>query len=623
MSLSYCPGSSRKEPEKEREMLKKSRNHPPGERGACALPFGFIFLFISLLISSSTIYAATTSIDVLHYDVSIEPNLSEQTIAGEVSIRFTSRVNNLSEIALDAQELQVEEVSENGSTLKFETKEGLALIRLTRAAGVGEARVLKIRYRAKPTRGLKFYADHLYAAYNTPRWMVCNFDPGDKATLALRLILPDNFKMVANGELVEKKSLKRNRAEYVWLERASVPPFIFGFAAGQFQEVVRKRRNVQLFFMARNLYTLAEIERIFSDTSDILAFFEDRAGVPYPEKRYTQVLASGSVAQEMSAFTVMRENYGRDVLTEPRENWLIAHEFAHQWWGNRVACAGWADFWLNEGFAEFMMSAYREHRFNRDEYDRDMELARMGYARIRAAGKDRQLAHRTPVAESQAGGPIVYDKGALVLNLLRYELGEKAFWRGVRLYTTRNFGKSVVTNDLQKAMEEAGGLSLTRFFEQWVYGAGMPDVIARHRVENNQVIVELEQRQDVLWNIPLRVTVETTRGGRDSRRVELAGKKQEVRFKLSGKLLSVRLDDGGHLPFRVKQEDRPLSMLLYQLSSEPDTAGRAEALEQIQSLLASTKEESTRAQLKAALEERASRDSTRLIRALAKRALEK
>jgi aminopeptidase N len=270
-----------------------------------------------------------------------------------------------------------------------------------------------------------------------------------------------------------------------------------------------------------------------------------------------------------------------------------------------------------------MMSAYREHRFGIDEYDRDMVLARTSYARLRAAGKDRQLAYREAIQESQAGGAIVYDKGALVLNLLRYLLGEAAFWRGVRLYTSRNFGKSVVTGDLQRAMEEASGKSLSRFFEQWIYKAGAPDIVARHRVEGGEIVIELEQRQDTPVSIALQLAVETTRGGRVSRRIELTGKKQEVRFRLAGQLLSVRVDDGGHLPFRVTQEARPLSMLLYQLAHEPDTAGRADALEQIQSLLASTKEEQTRMQLKAALEERAALDSTRLIRALAKRALEK
>ncbi|HKS30454.1 MAG TPA: M1 family aminopeptidase [Pyrinomonadaceae bacterium] len=585
----------------------------------------FIFISLSLLlllVPQIETRAATTDIDVLHYDASLEPSLQEQTIAGEVSISFVNRVESLSELSLDAQELQVEEVRDGRETLKFEAREGKLFIQFPRALSSGETRVLKIRYRAKPTRGLRFYADHLYAAYNTPRWMVCNFDPGDKATLDLKLILPDDFRMVANGEPVEKKSLGQNRTEHVWAERASVPPFVFGFAAGQFQEVTRQAGNVQLLFMARSLYTPSEIERIFADTSDILAFFEERAGVRYPLKRYTQVLASGGVAQEMSAFTVMRENYGRDVLAEPRENWLIAHELAHQWWGIRITCAGWADFWLNEGFAEFMMSAYRERRFGQEEYDRDMWLARAGYERIRTAGKDRQLAFRSPIPESQAGGPIVYDKGALVLNLLRYEIGEKAFWRGVRLYTTRGFNRSVTTRDLQKAMEEASRKQLSRFFEQWIYGASAPVIIARHRVENEQVIIELEQQGSALWSIPLQVAVETTGAGRVSRRVELKDKKQEVRFSLRGELLSVRLDDGGRLPLRVKQEARPLAMLLYQLSHEPDTAGRAEALEQLQSLLAAAKEENVRAALRAALEERAAKDSTRLIRAMAKRALE-
>jgi aminopeptidase N len=583
-----------------------------------------LYLIISvvslLLIFTQTIRAAA-NLDVLNYDAEIEPNLSEKTISGMVSINFLSLADNLSEVELDAQELQIEAVTEGASALRFEAREGKVLIRLERAARRGEARTLKIRYHANPTRGLKFYEDHFYAAYNTPRWMVCNFEPGDLATLSLRLTLPEDFKMVANGALEEKKSLGARRALYAWREQSPVPPYVYGFAAGRFQEVVKAKGNVQLFFLVRDGFTLAEVERIFADTSDMLEFFESRAGVRYREKRYTQVLASGNVAQEMGAFTVIRESYGKEILQEPRENWLVAHEFAHQWWGIPVSCKGWADFWLNEGFAEFMMSAYRERRFGLDEYDRDMELARASYARVRAAGKDRPLAYRETIKESQAGGPVVYDKGALVLSLLRYELGDKAFWRGVRLYTRRHFGGSVVTEDLRQAMEEASGKRLERFFAQWVYGAGVPEIFARHRVEGGEVVVELEQRQATPWAIPVQVAVETTRGRR-SRRVELTGKRQEVRFRLAGELLSVRVDDGGRLPFRIKQEERSLALLLYQLAHEPDTAGRAEALDQIQARLASTKDEGVRSQLKAALEERAARDRTRLIRSMAKKALE-
>lgn len=581
----------------------------------------FCFFFpLFLLLFPTLAHAASAPVDVLHYDAEIKPDLAERSIAGIVQIRFASRVNNLSAVELDAQELVVEEISENGSALRFEATEGRLTVRLAQPARAGEIKTLKIRYRARPTRGLRFYDDHLYAAYNTPRWLVCRFDPGDKATLVLKLTLPTSMRVVANGELVQKTPLANNQTQYVWREDAAIPPYTFGFAAGRFQEVVTKKGKVQLVSFARNIYTPAEIKRIFADTSDMLEFFESRAGVAYPARRYTQVLASGNIMQELGEFTLLRESYGKEILNEPRENWLIAHELAHQWWGNRVSCASWSDFWLNEGFAEFMMSAYREHRFGRDEYDRDMEMARMSYARLRAAGRDRPLAYREAVTESQAGGPIVYDKGALVLNLLRYELGDKIFWAGVRRYTRRHFGGMVVTRDLQKAMEEASGKSLELFFEQWIYSKSMPEISAKHIVQGGEILVIIDALPEPFRTIEIDVAVETERG-RYVRATKLFGKQQTLNFQSNGKLLSVRIDDGGRLPFLIKHE-RPLAMLLYQLAHEPDTAGRADALREVQSLLASAlSDERLRAQLKAALAERAAQDRTRLIRSLAAKAL--
>jgi aminopeptidase N len=574
-----------------------------------------LLLFLLLALSPQTVRAGEASFDVQHYQASLRPDLTERSLAGTVSIRLKSLTNNLSEIVLDAQELSIESVTEREQALSFETKEGRLLVSLKRPMSAGEMRTLTIRYHGKPTRGLRFYTDHLYAAYNTPRWMVCHFHPGDRATLTLSLTVPSRMKVVANGNLVEQKSLPEGQTEYLWQQDAPVPPFVFGFAAGEFQEIVKQKGDLRLHLLARSIYTTSEIERIFADTSDMFTFFEEKAGVSYPGKRYSQVLASGGVMQEMGWLTVIRENYGKEVLAEPRENWLIAHELAHQWWAIGVSCAGWADFWLNEGMAEFMMSAYRERRNGRDEYERDMELARRSYERLRAEGKDRPLAYKRSIKESEAGGPIVYDKGALVLHLLRAELGEKKFWDGVRRYTSKHFGKTVTTPDLQAAMEEAAGRSLSEFFEQWVYSAGVPQLSARHRVEKNRLIVELEQRQDAPRKITLNIAVETSRG-RERRRVLFKGMSAVEHFYFKGDLLSVRLDDGAALPFRIPHE-RPLSMLLYQLAHEPDVMGRADALHELQLLLAKTIDEPTRSQIKAALNERSTRDQSRLIRSLA------
>jgi aminopeptidase N len=212
-----------------------------------------------------------------------------------------------------------------------------------------------------------------------------------------------------------------------------------------------------------------ELRKIFRDVADMIDFYEDKAGVKYPFPIYTQILAAGGVEQEMSSFTALRETYGRDVLANERAIWLGAHELAHQWWGNMVTNRDWTHFWLNEGLASFMASAYKEHRFGKAEYLKDIEEYRLNYEKVRAAGKDRSLVFpdwNHPTAEDRT---LVYDKGAYVIHLLRAELGEQAFWSGIRLYTRSYFGKPVTTSDFQRSMEEASKQSLKEFFNKWVY----------------------------------------------------------------------------------------------------------------------------------------------------------
>jgi aminopeptidase N len=329
------------------------------------------------------------------------------------------------------------------------------------------------------------------------------------------------------------------------------------------------------------------------------------------------VLAPGNVAQEMDRFTVIRESYAKEILKDPLEDWLIAHELSHQWWGNNVTCADWADFWLNEGMATFMTAAYKEKRWGRDEYDREIELSRRSYQQLRDAHKDRPLAYEHPIAESAAGGSIVYDKGALMLHLLRCYLGEKAFWEGIRQYTRKNFGGSVTSRNLQSAMETASGESLASFFDKWIYSAGPPSLVARHRIDNGELIVEVEQQQPDPWPVPIKVAVET-KSGRQTKQLLLTTKRGELRFRIVDAPLSVRIDDGGFLPFTVSHE-RPVTMLFYQLGHEPDLAGRIEAMDRLKELTSKAPE--VRQQFRAALRERAEKDSSRLVRTLAQKEL--
>lgn len=410
------------------------------------------------------------SFDVLHYDAQVEPDIANKTVSGKVLIKLVALTANLAAIELDCGNLTVDAVRENRIAQTFVQRDRRLSISLARSASMNETREIEIAYHGAPRRGIRFFPDHkqVYTVFSTSQWLVCVDAPSDRATLRLTLILPAGLMPVANGRLVEQHSLPDQKMAYEWRQETPVPTYIFGFAAGGFHAISEKYRGVELRYLATQ-YSADDLRRIFRDTADMMRFYEGCAGVNYSAKTYTQILAAGGVEQEVSDFTLLRETYGSDVLANERALWLGAHELAHQWWGNMVTCRDWTHFWLNEGMATFMAAAYKEHRFGRDEYLRDIEEARADYEKVRDAGKDRSLVFPDWSHPTREDRTLVYQKGAYVLHLLRQELGERAFWAGIRQYTRAYFGKSVTTVDFQTAMERASGRSLKDFFAKWVY----------------------------------------------------------------------------------------------------------------------------------------------------------
>ena len=408
--------------------------------------------------------SARMDTDVLHYSATLEPDIGAKSVKGSVLIRVSTTATA---VEFDCGELTVDAVSEAGAPLQFSVTKRRLRVSLPPGKRLRE---IAIDFHGTPKYGIRFFPDRqqVYTIFSTSQWMVCVDDPADKATLTFKLIVPANLTAVANGDFVSQRELPNNRREFEWRQNNAIPTYIFGFAAGPFHVVKEKHRNVELQYLATN-YTAIEVRRIFRDTPDMLDFFEQRAGVKYADRTYTQVLAAGGVEQEMSSFTALKESYGKQLLDNEQDLWLAAHEFAHQWWGNMVTCRDWNHFWLNEGVATFIAAAYLEHRFGRAAYMREIERYRASYEKVRAADKDKSLVFPDWLRPTREDRILVYDKGAYVLHLLREEIGERAFWNGLRLFTRRHFGKSVVTTDFVAAMEEAHGKSLKEFFAKWVY----------------------------------------------------------------------------------------------------------------------------------------------------------
>ena len=436
--------------------------------------FSCLAVIIAFLLTANLVYGAsesqTNNIDVLHYSITLEPDIANKSVKGTVFIQFLIKSNNLKFAEFDCGDLAIDSVRLAGATLQFSVMDHRLKISLPAGLKAKTKREIEVNYHGTPKRGIRFFPDReqVYTVFSTSQWMVCVDDPSDKATLTLKLILPATLTPIANGNFVSQSDLPNKKRVSEWRQENGIPTYVFGFAAGPFHVVKEKRRNVELRYLATN-YSANQVRRIFRDTPDMLDFFESRAGVKYADQMYTQVLAAGGVEQEMSSFTALKESYGKQLLDNEQDLWLAAHEFAHQWWGNMVTCRDWNHFWLNEGIATFMAAAYLEHRFGRTVYLREIETYRTNYEKVRDAGKDKSLVFPDWLRPTREDRILVYDKGALVMHRLREEMGERAFWNGLRTFTRRHFGKSVVTSDFVAAMEEANGKSLHKFFAEWVY----------------------------------------------------------------------------------------------------------------------------------------------------------
>jgi aminopeptidase N len=575
-----------------------------------APPFLVPALSLLLALPARAAPCPADGFQALRYDARLEVVPAERTVAGDVAVEL-ERCGPGDVVALDARDMVVAAVSAGGAPLPF-THDGTTLrIPLPRSARRQEVRV---RYTARPTRGMRFGPDYVHTVFHTGHWMVTRADPADKAELALSVVLPAGFDAVSGGEELGREALPDGRVRFAWRLARPHSSYLFGFAAGRFTRGGARGGATRLRYAAQG-FTPAQLDTVFAATAPALRFFEEVSGVRYPGASYVQALVPGARGQEMAQMAVMDTAYGRSVLADPREDYLVVHELAHAWWGNLLTNADWGDFWLNEGVTTFMVAAYKERRWGRDEYEREMLIARAGYERALAASP-RPVAQAGLRTSDEAGGPVTYSGGARVLHFLRRQMGERAFWNGMRAYTRAGAATGVVrTADLRRAMERASGRDLAWLFDAWVHGAPPAPLRARHTVVPGAVVLVLEHPAP--GGMLVDVAVETG-SGRVARTVMMTAPRQEVRIPVAGSVRSVRVDAGGFLPLRPDHE-RPVAMLLHQLAHEPDPAGRADALLELVRVCPAG---SACPGARAAVQHAAASDASRYVRQLAARSVQ-
>lgn len=472
-----------------------------------------------------------------HLEIDLRVHLDQKRVRGHVTHSLERVATSVRELTLDAVDFAIQkvEVDSGKGFAKADFDYDDRVLRVSMSTRFQKGRV-RVHYEAEPTRGLYFLApddkvpDRPQQVWSqcqdedARHWFPCHDKPHVKVPAQFRYTVPKGMQVLANGDPIASRAKattgkQQKKSKDAWVSYRfridqPLPSYLVTLVVGQF-DVVKDRdavlpsgRTVPVEYWVPKGKKQDGL-RGFAGTPRKIEKFSELLGVEYPFSRYTQIVVNDFVfgGMENTTATTMYEH----VLIDERASIdidshdLVAHELAHQWFGDWLTCRDWPQAWLNEGFATFFEHIDREDRKGEDEYLHGIERDVSSYLNEANSRYQRAIVCREYDEPIDLFDRHLYEKGALVLHLLRRELGEETFWAALSDYVVAHGQSNVETNDLKRAMELKSGRSLDRFFEQWLHRAGHPKVHVRVTAENKRLTVHFEQKQK---DLPYELTYE-------------------------------------------------------------------------------------------------------------------
>jgi aminopeptidase N len=490
------------------------------------IAFFFLFIYSLQNAPANDGYHRKYYVDVLHYEFYIALNDSTDRIEGraKIQVRFVAETDSISfdltGLKTGGKGMSVTNVTDGSRKIKWEQGKEKLIVFLNIRARQNDTLEFNIEYNGIPADGLIIsknkFGNRTFFADNWPNrahnYLPCVDHPYDKASVDFIVLAPDKYKVVGSGILVEESNLPGPMTLTHWSESVPLATKVMTFGAAEF--AVKYAGGVNSIPVWSWVFPENRMEGFFDYSIAVkpLEYYSNIIGA-YPYKKLANVQSKTIYGGLENGGTIFYSE--RSVTGLGKAEGLIAHEIAHQWFGDCVTEADWYHIWLSEGFATYLTSLYFESVYGRNRLESDMKSTRQRVL-------DYYEKNQKPVVDTTVTDLMdllnvnSYQKGAWVLHMLRYELGDKLFMKGLCIFYERFYNGNALTEDFKQVMEEVSGKNLDNFFQQWLYTAGQPELVIRTEKSRKNGITDvyIEQKQITLFVFSLELLIRDNSGER-------------------------------------------------------------------------------------------------------------
>ena len=570
----------------------------------------FLFIFVAATINSiaqnNSIYKATKekTHTLIHTKLKVNFNFEEKQLNGEAWITAKPHFYATSTFVLDAKAMLIHEISLDGNALNYNYDDYKITIKLPKEYTKQEEFTIYLKYTARPekvkeqgnvaikaAKGLYFInADgrdkhkptQIWTQGETERsscWFPTIDAPNQKTTQEIYITVPNKYKTLSNGKLISKTTEQGNRTDY-WKMDLKHAPYLVFMGVGEFEIIEDSYKDIPVNYYVEKEYA-KYAKDIFGNTPEMMEFFSEKLGVPFPWNKYSQIVVRDYVSGAMENTTAVvhgeqaYQTAGQLIDQNTHEN-TIAHELFHHWFGDLVTSESWSNLTLNESFANYSEFLWQEFKYGQEAADMQMHENVMLYLDGQEANK--KLVRFEYLDKEDMFDLVSYNKGGAILHMLRNYLGDEAFFTSLKTYLNEYKFKVAEAHQLRLVFEKVTGKDLNWFFNQWYFGANHPkiDISYDYNKLRKTVTVNVQQLQAQSFQFPLTLDIfEGNKRRRETVFIENNDASFTFNFKIQPTLIQVNAD--GVLLCEIN-ENKVLSDYIFQLKNAKHYTHRKEAL---------------------------------------------